>query len=179
MQVKLYKDYKTIDYKFILQRRPKAIEVDLGLEVNVWLPLEAIELNEADFQITGAGDFLDEKIREAEGEKPKRTPPRMVKLKTPDWQSDRAYGFDVKVSRKGTEGYKARVFFPKSKVKNGEAPAWLVERKEAEIIAQVNVGSKIPNSEFTVSGLIAQKTKSGNSGHRQPSQSQNLTYSKS
>ena len=160
MQGKLHKDYKTIDYIFLLQRRPKAIQVDLGYDAPVWLTLEAIELKEDDFQITGEADFLDQKIKEP----PKRTPPRMVKLAAPAWQNDKAYGYSVKVYRQGSRKFakETRVFFPKSKVKSGSVEAWLYERKCDEIISEVNTGSKIPNSEFVVDGLLAkQKNASG------------------
>ena len=86
----------------------------------------------------------------------------MVKLAKPAWQNDRSIGIDVKVYREGARKFAkdTRVFFPKSKVNNGKAPAWLVERKREEIIAEVNTGGKAPNSEFVVDGLVAKKTNS-------------------
>ena len=180
MQVAQYKDYKTIDYVSIRERRPKAIKVDLfGSEGKpVWMPLQAIELHEEDFQIKGEADFLNLKIREAQGEKIKRKPPRMVKLVAPSWENERgtALGFDVKVYREGAKAFaeETRIFFRKSDTRDGYAPAYLVERKENEAIGQVNTSGKYDNSEFIVSGLQADEKKrkgSGGPGKPAPSRS--------
>ena len=187
MEINTYDDIDSIDYVFVEHHdeTERTILVSLFGEgsISVKFNLDDIEWKPDDFQITGNVKYLDRQIRIAQGEKVERKqPPEMIKLVEPSWVNPQrtSFGYDVLVYRKGAEefGRKTRIFFGDWQVKDGYSSLKVVKKKEAEKIAAVNVNSKIPNSEFIVSGLRAKETKSGSSGRKLGSRKSALQFQK-
>ena len=63
----------------------------------------------------------------------------------PDWESEKAVGYDINVDFFDIEKTKrARVFIPKSQIQGGKIPSWLLERKTQELNDALR--EKYPNS---------------------------------
>ena len=61
----------------------------------------------------------------------------MLKLCQPQWENAKAVGIDVEVENTMVDfGSSARVFLPKSQIKNGAAPRWLIEAKLEEVLGR-------------------------------------------
>jgi hypothetical protein len=60
----------TIAYSRIIDRRDKAVQLDLGEEKAVWFPLGKIVLDEANYTLTGPKKLIREKQEEARGANP-------------------------------------------------------------------------------------------------------------
>ena len=54
-----------IPYRMILERRPKAVKLDLGEHAPAWFPLHRIELDEAGYTVSGERSFISEKLAAA------------------------------------------------------------------------------------------------------------------
>jgi len=151
----------SIPYRMILERRPKAVKLDLGEREPAWFPLHRIELDEVGYTITAEHDLICEKLGAARGgvidygDMDKRP----VKLAPADWENETAIGIDVRVVRLDGKGrpIRTRVFFPKSKLRDGAAPAWLVKRKEEEVLAELTESSPYTVEDFAVRGLRARR----------------------
>lgn len=76
----------------------------------------------------------EQKAKEKENRKAKREFGVPLPAK-PDWESDKAYGFDLTLDFYDTEQTKRhRIFIPKSVIqKNGNIPTWILEKKIEEI----------------------------------------------
>jgi hypothetical protein len=76
----------------------------------------------------------------------------MLPLCQPQWENERAIGIDVEWENHMAKiAGSTRVFLPKSQVKNGTAPRWLLEAKLEEILAR---GSS-PRTHWNFTGLVA------------------------
>jgi len=76
----------------------------------------------------------------------------MMPLCQPQWESERAIGVDVMWENHMAKiAGSTRVFLPKSQIKNGGAPRWLIEAKLEEILAR---GSS-PRTHWNFTGLVA------------------------
>mgnify|MGYP003136496463 CR=1 FL=1 len=64
--------YRTVRYRAILHRRPKAILVDMDRFAPVWWPLAQIVLDEKNRTIMAAPDLVAVKLLEAEQDEPPR-----------------------------------------------------------------------------------------------------------
>ena len=62
----------------------------------------------------------------------------------------------VRLDNKGRP-IRTRVFFPKSKLKDGTAPAWLVKRKEDEVLTELTAKGPFTVDDFAVRGLRARR----------------------
>jgi len=134
------------------------VKLDLGEHEPAWFPLHRIELDEAGYTVTGERSFICEKLGTARGSGVEYgdSDDRPVKLAPADWENESAIGIDVRVVRLDRKGrpLKARVFFPKSKLKDGAAPAWLVKRKE-EVLTELTETGPFTIDDFAVRGLRA------------------------
>jgi hypothetical protein len=151
------KEPVTIPYSRILDRRARAIQIDLGGENPVWFPLQRITLDEDAYTVTGPKALMTEKLAEAGGAKPQYNPfgKRMVKLAAPAWENEKAIGIDVVVTRMtgSRDAIRQRVFFSKAQVENGAAPLWLVNRKEQELLARICQSGRYAPEQFSITGL--------------------------
>lgn len=93
-----------------------------------------------DGSLTAAGQKAFEEARTPEEEQKykeelSREWTEGVKLPKADWESDKAYGFDIQLDFYDTEIRKRhRIFIPKSVIQpNGNIPTWLLEKKVEEI----------------------------------------------
>jgi hypothetical protein len=57
----------TIAYSRVIDRRDRAIQLDLGEEKPVWFPLAKIALDEVNWTITGSRKLITKKQAEARG----------------------------------------------------------------------------------------------------------------
>jgi hypothetical protein len=135
----------TIAYSRIIDRRDRAIQLDLGEEKPVWFPLAKIALDEANWTITGSRTLIAEKQAEARGGEPQYNPfaKKLVKLEEPEWQNDKAIGIDITITRLtiGRPTIRKCVFFQKSKLesagKGWSAPLWMVQAKERDVLEEM------------------------------------------
>jgi hypothetical protein len=86
---------------------------------------------------------------------------RMIKLAPPSWENEQAIGIDVVVTRlvHGREEIRERIFFPKTKLDNGAAPLWLVNRKEQALLADMFKSGGYAPEHFQITGLRARSCK--------------------
>ena len=63
----------TVGYVRIVQKRDKAVLLDLGETSPVWFPLYRITLDESAYTITAPSDLLQDKMAEAQGNTKKPT----------------------------------------------------------------------------------------------------------
>ena len=77
----------TIAYSRIIDRRDRAIQLDLGEEKPVWFPLAKIVLDESAYTLTGPKELISQKQAEARGADPQYNPfgKKLVKLEEPEW----------------------------------------------------------------------------------------------
>lgn len=62
-----------------------------------------------------------------------------VSYGSPSWESEKAIGIDISVDWYDIEKtQRARIFIPKSQLKDGKAPWWLVKKKLQEMSAELN-----------------------------------------
>jgi hypothetical protein len=150
-----------IPYRMILERRPKAVKLDLGEQEPVWFPLHRIELDEVGYTLSAERDLICEKLGTARGGGIEYgdADDRPVKLAPPDWENPSAIGIDVQVVRldRKARPIRTRVFFPKSKLTDGTAPAWLVKRKEEAVLRELTAKSPFTADDFAVRGLRARR----------------------
>jgi hypothetical protein len=153
-----------IPYRMILERRPKAVKLDLGEQEPAWFPLHRIELDEAGYTVTAERALIGEKLGTARGGGVdyRDADERPVKLAQPAWENETAIGIDVRVVRLDNKArpIRTRVFFAKSKLKDGAAPAWLVKRKE-EVLTELTEKSPFTADDFAVRGLRARRKNKG------------------
>jgi hypothetical protein len=157
----------TIAYSRVVDRRDRAIQLDLGEEKPVWFPLAKITLDESEYTLTGPKQLIMEKQAEARGANPQYNPfgKKLVKLEEPEWQNEKAIGIDITVTRLtiGRPAIRKRVFFQKSKLestgKSWSAPLWLVQTKEREIIEEMTKTGHFAPGQFQISGLRAGESK--------------------
>ena len=158
----------TIAYSRVIDRRDRAIQLDLGEEKAVWFPLAKITLDEANWTVTGSKKLIAEKQAEARGADPQYNPfgKKLVKLEEPEWQNEKAIGIDITVTRLtiGRPAKRVRVFFQKSKLestgKSWSAPLWMVQAKERDVLAEMTKSGHFSPSQFQISGLRAGEGKS-------------------
>ena len=130
----------TIKIHEVLETREKAIKVLINKDdLNpVWFPLHRIEIDHEADTFTATTKLIEEKLAEAALDKKAQAKADADELlplwETPEWESERAIGIDVVIRFFGTNAEKKqRVFIPKSQVKNGCAPRWLVHAKVDEL----------------------------------------------
>jgi hypothetical protein len=132
----------TIAYSRIIDRRDRAIQLDLGEEKPVWFPLAKIVLDESAYTLTGPKELISQKQAEARGADPQYNPfgKNLVKLEEPEWQNEKAIGIDITVTRLtiGRPAVRKRVFFQKTKLestgKGWSAPP-LKLRERSDVLA--------------------------------------------
>jgi hypothetical protein len=79
----------------------------------------------------------------------------MLPLCQPQWESERAIGIDVMWENHMAKiAGSTRVFLPKSQIKNGGAPRWLIEAKLEEILAR----GRSPRTHWNFTGFVARVT---------------------
>lgn len=158
----------TISYSRILERRPKAVRLDIGEEHPVWFPLHRITLDEAAYTVTAPYNLMQEKLAEAKGASLQVNPfnNRLVRLAAPSWENDHSIGIDVLVTRLSghREALRQRVFFPKASMENGAAPLWLVNKKEQALLASICKAGRYIPEQFTITGLRAKSRTHPKSG---------------
>lgn len=151
-----------IPYKMIVERRAKAVQLDLGEKEPVWFPRHRIELDEENYTVTADSPLIVEKLETARGDGNRHlaSDDRPVRLAQASWENDSAIGIDVQIVRLDHKGgpVKMRVFFPKAKVTNGTAPAWLVRKKEEEVLGAFTKSGPYTVDHFAVRGLRAKKS---------------------
>ena len=149
----------TINYSRILERRPRAVQLDIGEAKPVWFPLGKITLDEANYTVTAPQALMREKLAESQGAAVQYNPfnNRLVKLAAPSWENEKAIGIDVVVSRMtgSRDGIRDRVFFSKAQIVDGAAPLWLVNQKEQALLAKLCKSGHYAPEQFTISGLRA------------------------
>jgi hypothetical protein len=154
---------QTIAYSRILDRRDRAIKIDLGEENPVWFRKQDITLDEQSYTLTGPKSVITKKLEEARGANPQYNPfgKELVKLEKPEWQNEKAIGIDITVTRLtiGRPAKRVRVFFQKSKLestgKSWSAPLWLVQAKEREVLEEMTKSGHFSPGQFQISGLRA------------------------
>ena len=115
----------------------KAVLVKKG-DKTVWLPRSTIR---ADGTLTDRGKaILENESSDNEKEEYREwVKERLgdgVKPPKPDWESAKAYGYDIYIMDKGgfsDSERRVRVFIPKSVVKDGKIPFWILEKKLEEL----------------------------------------------
>ena len=168
----------TIAYSRVVDRRDRAIQLDLGEEKSVWFPLAKITLDEANWTVTASKQLITEKQAEARGTDPQYNPfgKKLVKLEEPEWQNEKAIGIDITVTRLtiGRPAVRKRVFFQKSKLestgKGWSAPLWLVQVKERDVLEEMTKSGHFSPGQFQISGLRAGegKPKKGKEPKKEP-----------
>ena len=79
----------------------------------------------------------------------------MLQLGTVAWQSDKATGIDVQfVDNRIDRAVRQRVFLPKSQIKDGSAPRWLVSAKVEEILEKLGLEGVSDRSHYSVEDLL-------------------------
>ena len=79
----------------------------------------------------------------------------MLQLGTVAWQSDKAAGIDVQfVDIRIDRAVRQRVFLPKSQIKDGSAPRWLVAAKVEEILEKLGLEGVSDRSHYGVEDLL-------------------------
>ena len=128
----------TVPYKKVVERRPKAIKLDLGEVEPAWFPLHRITLDENNYTVSAEQSLIAEKLNQSRGVPIKENDfnQQLIKLAPSSWESDKAIGIDVFISRldRPIGSAKKRVFFSKSQLQEGKVPRWLVHKKEQELL---------------------------------------------
>ena len=83
----------------------------------------------------------------------------MLKLSAIAWQNAKAIGIDTQfVSIHAGRAIRQRVFLPKSQIKDGSAPRWLVAAKVEEMLEKFSLEGITERSGFSVEDLLADAT---------------------
>jgi len=129
---------ESISYSCILERRPRAVRLDLGEARPVWFPLHRVSLDEVAFTVSGPRALMAEKMDEACGQAARTAggDRRMVTLPPPDWAGEKALGYDVRITGPAGKPAETRIFLPLSQISGNAAPIWLVMAKEREAIRE-------------------------------------------
>jgi len=150
----------TTKYFEIIERRTKAIRIRLAEDDRsaVWYPLHRVKIDEDASTITGSDALLTRKKldagRDFAAEK-KAANDRMIELADADWESEKAIGIDIEIVNVHTDqAARTRVFFPKSQLRDGAAPAWLIAAKESAAIEKYAPNAQVARS-LMIEGLRA------------------------
>ena len=107
------------------------------------------------------GDVSDERKAELDTERKawRNATNEMLKLSAIAWQNAKAIGIDTQfVEIHAGRGTRQRVFLPKSQIKSGSAPRWLVAAKVEEMLEKFSLGGVTERSGFSVEDLLADAT---------------------
>lgn len=81
----------------------------------------------------------------------------MLKLCQPRWESAKAVGIDAEVENVMADfSSTVRVFLPKSQIKNGAAPRWLIEAKLVEILDRKCADPLMTRTHWVFHDLLSQ-----------------------
>lgn len=107
------------------------------------------------------GDVSDERIAELDAEHKawRNATTEMLKLSAVAWENAKAVGIDAQfVSVHAGRGTRQRVFLPKSQIRDGSAPRWLIAAKVEEILVKFSLERITERSGFSVEDLLADAT---------------------
>lgn len=138
---------KQADYE-VIEERPKALKLKKD-GVEFWIKKSSIREDGSlkpaavkEFEASKRGEgFLDKVKAEKETQAQFRDylDKNGVSYGSPSWESEKAIGIDISVDWYDIEKtQKARIFIPKSQLKDGKAPWWLVKKKLQEMSAELN-----------------------------------------
>lgn len=138
---------KQADYE-VIEERPKALKLKKD-GVEFWIKKSSIREDGSlkpaavkEFEASKRGEgFLDKVKAEKETQAQFRDylDKNGVSYGRPSWESEKAIGIDISVDWYDIEKtQKARIFIPKSQLKDGKAPWWLVKKKLQEMSAELN-----------------------------------------
>lgn len=149
----------TLTFTEIVERRAKAVRVRLNATDRspVWLPLHRVTLDEAARTVTMSQKLAAEKLADAGRDfaaEKRAERDEMIALAPAAWENEKAIGIDCEVVCVHTDqARRTRVFLPKSHVRDGMAPRWLIEAKISETIDRA--AGSYPRSALMVEGLTA------------------------
>ena len=107
------------------------------------------------------GDVSDERVAELDAERKawRNATTEMLKLSAVAWENAKAIGIDAQfVSIHAGRGIRQRVFLPKSQIRDGSAPRWLVAATVAEMLEKFSLEGITERSGFSVEDLLADAT---------------------
>lgn len=79
----------------------------------------------------------------------------MLELCQPQWENAKAIGIDMAVENTMVGSWSsARVFLPKSQIKNGAAPRWLIEAKLEEVLER-KCSNQMPRTHWVFHELLS------------------------
>lgn len=138
---------KQADYE-VIEERPKALKLKKD-GVEFWIKKSSIREDGSlkpaavkEFEASKRGEGFLDKVK-AEKEKQAQFRDYLdkngISYGSPSWESEKAIGIDISVDWYDIEKtQKARIFIPKSQIKDGKAPWWLVKKKLQEMSAELN-----------------------------------------
>ncbi len=107
------------------------------------------------------GDVSDERVAEIDAERKawRNATTEMLKLSAVAWENAKAVGIDAQfVSVHAGRGTRQRVFLPKSQIKDGSAPRWLIAAKVEDMLVKFSLERITERSGFSVEDLLADAT---------------------
>ena len=107
------------------------------------------------------GDVSEQRVAELDAERKawRATTTEMLKLSAVVWENAKAVGIDAQfVSIHAGHAIRQRVFLPKSQIRDGSAPRWLVAAKVEEMLEKFSLEGITERSGFSVEDLLADAT---------------------